>query len=295
MTDLRRDDAAFEQELRAVLADLAPDVAPGSLRASVAALPRQLGRPGPTRSRALLAVLGIAAVLAVLVASFSLSTGRRVPPVGGPPPGSAAPASSPSSGTATLTFDVVTPDGSMASKDQVLAVEDVMDARLHAYGVGLFSSSASDDRITYEVPLPHGDATTVDSLREVLGTTGVFSIALLGADPVDVGARVTVPPLVTGDAVTDARTGVDQGGTPTLDLTFDAAGSAALAGTTRTHVGEYLAVALDGIAVTVPVINEEIPDGRLQITFASDDTLSTRLAPIVSSGPLPLPVEAVTP
>ena len=60
-------------------------------------------------------------------------------------------------------------------------------------------------------------------------------------------------------------------------------------------MGEYLAVALDGIAVTVPVINEEIPDGRLQITFMPDDTLSARLAPIVSSGPLPLPVEAVTP
>ena len=37
-----------------------------------------------------------------------------------------------------------------------------MGARLHAYGVGTFSSSASDDRITYEVPLPQGDATTVD-------------------------------------------------------------------------------------------------------------------------------------
>ena len=123
----------------------------------------------------------------------------------------------------------------------------------------------------------------------------MFSIALLGADPVDVGAHVTAPPLVTGDAVTDARTGTNQAGTPTLDLTFDAAGSAALADATRTHVGEYLAVALDGIAVTVPVINEEIPDGRLQITFASDDTTPARLAPILSSGPLPLPVEAVTP
>ena len=86
----------------------------------------------------------------------------------------------------------------MATKDQVLAVEDVMDARLHAYGVGLFSSSASDDRITYEVPLPQGDATTVDSLREVLGPTGVFSIALLGADPVDAGAHVTAAPFVHG-------------------------------------------------------------------------------------------------
>ena len=146
-----------------------------------------------------------------------------------------------------------------------------MDARLHAYGVGLFSSSASDDRITYEVPLPQGDATTVDSLRELLGTTGAFSIALLGADPVDVGAHVTVPPLVTGDAVIDARTGVDQAGTPTLDLTFDATAAAAVADATRTHVGEYLAVALDGVAIIVPVINERDPRRALQ-THASRRT-----------------------
>ena len=82
----------------------------------------------------------------------------------------------------------------------------------------------------------------------------------------------TAPPLVTGDAVTDARTGVDQAGTPTLDLTFDATAAAALADATRTHVGEYLAIALDGVAITVPVINEEIPDGRSRSRFATDDT-----------------------
>ena len=46
MTDLRVDDAAFEQELRGVLADLAPNAAPGSLRSAVAAVPARAGRRG---------------------------------------------------------------------------------------------------------------------------------------------------------------------------------------------------------------------------------------------------------
>ena len=296
MIDLRVDDAAFEQELRGVLADLAPNAAPGSLRSAVASVPARTGRRSPVR--ALLAAAALAAAVILVVGSIGLVGGPRpvLPGTGRPASGDVPTAvPSPSPATVRLTFDVVTADGSMATKEQVDAVESVMDARLHAYGVGTFSSSAGDDRITYEVLLPQGEATTVDALREVLKTTGAFSISLLGTDPVDVGTHVTTPPLVTGDAVIDARTGVDQSGTPTLDLTFDATGASAIADATRSHVGEYLGIALDGDAIVVPVINSEILDGRMQLSFATDDTTPARLAPILQSGPLPLPVEAVMP
>ncbi len=297
MTDLHLDDAAFEQQLRAVLAELAPDGAPGSLRSVVAAVPRRGVRQGPGRGRSLLAVIGLAAAVVVAVAGIGLLTGQRlilppgVSPTGGVP--TAVPSSSPE--TASLTFRVLTPDGSMATKDQVIAVDDVMSARLRAYGIGNFSSSSGDDRITFEVLLEQADPPSVAALRDLLGATGAFSISLLGTDPVDVGAHVTAPPLVTGDAVTDARTGTDQTGGPTLELTFSAPASAAVAEATRAHVGEFLAIALDGVAVAVPIINAEIPDGRVSISLAGDDTAPARLAAILQSGPLPLPVEAVTP
>ena len=60
-------------------------------------------------------------------------------------------------------------------------------------------------------------------------------------------------------------------------------------------MGEYLAIALDGVAITVAVINERDPRRALRSRFAADDTTPARLAPILQSGPLPLPVEAVTP
>ena len=75
--------------------------------------------------------------------------------------------------------------------------------------------------------------------------------------------------MFTGDAVTVARLATDGSGGPILDLTVDARAAAALADATRGHVGEYLAVALDGVAVAVPTINEEIVDGGLQLGFAA--------------------------
>ena len=120
MTDLRVDDAAFEQELRAVLADLAPDAAPGSLRSAVASVPARAGRRGPVRARALLAAAGLAAAVVLVVASIGLVAGPRpvLPGTGRPASGDVPTAvPSPSPATVSLTFDVVTPDGSMATKD----------------------------------------------------------------------------------------------------------------------------------------------------------------------------------
>ena len=181
-------------------------------------------------------------------------------------------------------------------RTQVDAVESVMEARLHAYGVGTFSSSASDDRITYEVPLPQGDATTVDALREVLGTTGAFSIALLGADPRGRRAPTSPPaarhwgrrhrradrhrPERDAHARPDVRR---RGGRGHRRRHPDARGRVprdrARRGRDR-RAGHQRARSSTGAS---------------QLSFATDDTTPARLAPILQSGPLPLPVEAVTP
>ncbi len=87
MTGLAHDDTRFEQDLRAVLADLAPDAAPASLRAAVAAVPGRRERQAPGRGRALLAVLGLAAAVVVAVAGIGLLTGpRSILPAGDFPP-----------------------------------------------------------------------------------------------------------------------------------------------------------------------------------------------------------------
>ena len=294
MTDLLLDDGAFERALRAALDDLAPDRTPDSLRAAVAAVPLRRGRGRATRGRMLFAAMGMAAAVVVAVAGLAVVTGPSwsigvLAPDGTPPP------ASPTPGTETFVFRVVPADGSTATKAQVTAVDDAMAARLRAYGIGTFSSSAADDRITLEVPMPPG-AGSREAIRALLGTTGVFSVGQPVATPPEPGDRVDGPPLLTGEDVTSATAVTDQAGVPTLELTLTGSAAAALADATSAHIGEYLPIALDGVAIVAPVIQAEIPGGQILISFSSDDTTTAaRLAAILQSGPLPQPVEAVTP
>ena len=308
MNDHLQDDARFEQHLRVVLAGLAPDVAPASLRAAVTAVPRRGAGHALGRTTRQLAAMGLAAAVVIAVVGIGLVGGRlpigpaAVPASGGPPPE----VPSPSSAMVSLTFDVVTPDGSMATKPQTDAVGSVMQERLRAYGIGTFSSSYSDDRITFEMALPDTSPAAVAAVRDLLGAPGSIEMFLLGANPIEPGEPVGGQPLLTPAAFTNARVGTDQSGDPTLDLAIDAQTATSFADTTRTHVGDYLAIALDGVAVAVPVINDEIPDGLIQVSFAAGDTTPARLAAIIQAGlsvpqagpdpaRLPLPVVEVTP
>jgi SecDF, P1 head subdomain len=294
MTDRPLDETDFERALRATLEDLAPGTTPAALRAAVAAVPRRRRRGLAARGRPLFAVIGVAAALVMAVAGLGLVAGLRLPdgglsPVGSPPP------ASPTPGPTMLTFQVVPANGSTATKAQVEAVGDLLAARLRAYGIGTFSWSASDDRLTFEVDEPL-DAASRATIRSLLGSTGSFSIGQPVATPPAVGERVSGPPLLTAEAIQGSGVGTDQLGNPTLDLTLTAQAATVFADATSAHVGDYLPIALDGVAIAVPVIKAPIPDGQLQVAFSSDDTTSAaRLAAILQAGPLPLPVEPVAP
>ena len=209
MTDPAPDDVRFEQRIRDVFADLAPATAPASLRAAVAAVPGRRAGQAPGKARLLVAAMGLAAAVVIAIAGIGLLGGRLpvgpavAPPTGGVP--SAAP--SPSPAAVTLTFDVMTPDGSMATKAQTDAVGSVMQERLRDYGIGTFATSYSDDRITFDVALPS------DAIRRRSPPCATCSAPPARSRSVLAGRELrssratpsTGAPLFTGDAVTDAR------------------------------------------------------------------------------------------
>ena len=132
-----------------------------------------------------------------------------------------------------------------------------MYARLHAYGVGPSrrrpSTTGSRSRCRarrrrHDGPLaPRAARARPACSRSPRGRGPRWTPALVS----------TIAAPRHGEAVTDARLAAVQSGTPTLDLTFDATAASAIADATRTHVGEYLAIALDGVAIVVPVIQRD--------------------------------------
>ncbi|MDD2236351.1 MAG: protein translocase subunit SecD [Kiritimatiellae bacterium] len=116
---------------------------------------------------------------------------------------------------------------------------------------------------------------------------------------------VEVRPLLKGDAVKAAN--VDYNSmthAPYVSMEFNSSGATRFANITKNYAprgpknpksdeGRQLAIVLDGTLYSAPSIREEIPSGRAQITGRFSLQESTRLANVLSTGSLPVPVRIV--
>lgn len=115
-----------------------------------------------------------------------------------------------------------------------------------------------------------------------------YELKYLGPDPLLLKTEASL----TGDAINDATVDFSssQFGEPNVSLSFSQKGSQTFAKLTGDNVGKRLAIVLDGVVQSAPVIRERIPSGRAQISgnFSSDEAKD--LAIILRSGKLPCPL-----
>ena len=99
-------------------------------------------------------------------------------------------------------------------------------------------------------------------------------------------------PLLTGDALSSARVGTDENGLPSVEIEFSADGAKAFAEITRNNLHRQLAIVLDGVVYSAPVINSVIEGGKAQITKHFGFTMeeAADLALVLRSGALPAPM-----
>ncbi|GAB6064200.1 protein translocase subunit SecD [Deferrisoma palaeochoriense] len=111
---------------------------------------------------------------------------------------------------------------------------------------------------------------------------------VVGRRPLVVQKRV----LMGGDVITDARVQIDQRyNEPYVTLNFDKRGARMFERITSENVGKRLAIVLDGVVQSAPVIRERIAGGRAQITGRFSLEEARDLAIALRSGSLPAPVE----
>ncbi|PJE51314.1 MAG: protein translocase subunit SecD [Candidatus Yanofskybacteria bacterium CG10_big_fil_rev_8_21_14_0_10_36_16] len=103
---------------------------------------------------------------------------------------------------------------------------------------------------------------------------------------------------LTGRYLDDASVVFDQSGLsgvgPQVSLTFDKAGGGLFAELTRGNVGRRIAIYLDGLPISAPVVQDEIEDGRAVISgnFTPDEAKQLGLR--LNSGALPVPIELIS-
>ena len=82
-------------------------------------------------------------------------------------------------------------------------------------------------------------------------------------------------------------------GTPGVSLQFDEEGSEIFSKLTAQNIGKPLAIFLDGLPVTVPVVNQQIIGGQASITGSFGLEEAKNLAIQLNAGALPVSIESV--
>ena len=147
-------------------------------------------------------------------------------------------------------------------------IKDIIERRVNTTGVSEpVVSTQGTDRVVVELP----GVPTRTPIRQPRRPDRPARLRPARHDPGDRGpGRSTskqYPPLFSGDQVASATVGTDQNGRPAVDFVLKADGARTCSPTTPpTHVGEYFAIALDGKVISAPVIQNSIPNGKVQIT-----------------------------
>lgn len=191
--------------------------------------------------------------------------------------------------------------------DSVASLRDVIERRVNLFGVsepvvqtetkGFGAPAEREYRLIVELP----GVTDLAEAKKTIGETPVLDFrtekegareALLATGEEEAKTdEFFVPTALSGRFLENARVEFDQvTGEPYVSLRFTNEGADIFAELTRENIGKYIAIYLDGVPISVPVVRDEIPNGQAQIsggfTLEEAKTLVGRL----NAGALPVPI-----
>lgn len=131
---------------------------------------------------------------------------------------------------------------------------------------------------------------------EGASTTTVQEI-LAKASPLALEDSDFMPSGLTGQYLKRASVQLNQGGTslgPTISLEFNDDGAKKFAEITKGNVGKRVGIFLDGQIISAPTVQEEIKDGRAEISGEFKLQEAKDLVRDLNLGALPVPVELIS-
>lgn len=188
------------------------------------------------------------------------------------------------------------------------SLKEVIERRVNIFGVsepliqtesaGIISGNR-DERLLVELP----GVTDINKAVTLIGETPILEFRLakenlsliLEKNPNASVDEIFEPTNLSGRYLSKARVDFEHTvGTPLVTLEFDKEGGDIFAEITRNHMGEALAVVLDGVVISAPVIRDEITNGRAQISGSFTLEEANDLARDLNYGALPVPIELLT-
>ena len=205
--------------------------------------------------------------------------------------------------------------------DSMASLRDVVERRVNIFGVSeplvqteqaaALSSKESAYKLIVELP----GVTNVDEAVKSIGATPVLDFRLVTAAQMKAfQASTSEASLGTTTAEQDAAyiamfqpTGLSgrmvsranlQFNTttnqPTVGLTFTSEGRTLFADITKAHIGDYVGIFLDGKPISVPVVRDQISDGKAEISGSFTIDEAKTLVRNLNYGALPVPITLIS-
>lgn len=157
------------------------------------------------------------------------------------------------------------------------------------------------DSILVQMP----GAKNANEVLKVLGSTGQLEFVDVGSinDTAAVAALTsgqegvklkagTYEPFMVGDVITNADVGTGQTGAEiVVNLTMNEGGKKTWGDYTTSHVGQAVAIVLDGVVQSAPQVREPILDGQTQISGSFTPEAAKNLKTVLETGALPVTLE----
>lgn len=178
-------------------------------------------------------------------------------------------------------------------QDALASSRDIIERRVNLFGVSeptvSTSKSGSAHRITVDLP----GVTDVSDAVNLIGRTAQLTFQEQAEKE-----STTSPTLketgLSGKHIKKASVTFDQqNGQPQVALVFSSEGSKLFADITKRNVGKQVAIVIDNMLLSAPVVQQEILDGNAVITGSFTVDEAKRLAISINSGALPLTVRLV--
>ncbi|OHA18726.1 MAG: protein-export membrane protein SecD [Candidatus Taylorbacteria bacterium RIFCSPHIGHO2_01_FULL_46_22b] len=183
------------------------------------------------------------------------------------------------------------------------ALRDVIEKRVNLFGVSeplvQVESGGVGSTISQKLIVELPGVTDIEKAISLIGKTPLLEFRLAKEQPPVQGATTTQVVFedtgITGSLVQRAQVEFDPTtGSPYVLLTFNSEGKDLFAKVTKAHIGEVLGIFLDGEAISLPVIREQIADGRAQISGTFTPQEAKTLVRDLNYGALPVPIELVS-
>lgn len=190
------------------------------------------------------------------------------------------------------------------SAESLAGVRDVIEKRVNAFGIAepiVQTNRVGDEyRIIVELAGVYDPEEAIKKIGETpqldfrVEITGDALAKKLNIDAANIQGSQFEPTELSGKNLKRTTVSFDQvTGTPQVDLEFDSEGSKLFAEITKAQIGKRVAIYLDGVPISAPVVQSEITNGRAVISGGFTVPEAKELAQRLNAGALPIPIELI--